>query len=87
MDEQDAGHAPGEDHQWGHGIGGGTECVLCPICVLLQALTDARPEVTQHLLAAARELALALKAGLEAHAEAADHASARADSFRRIKID
>lgn len=61
----------------GHGIGGGTECTLCPVCVFLQAITSVRPEVTQHLLNAGRELTLALTAALEAQAEAHDHASTR----------
>ena len=69
-DDRTHARAPG-DHEahWG-GIGGSPECLLCPICVLLQALSSTRPEVSQHLLAAGRELALALKAGLESQAEA-----------------
>lgn len=61
----------------GSGIGGGPECTLCPVCVLLQALTSVRPEVTQHLLNAGRELTLALTAMLETQAEAYSHASSR----------
>jgi hypothetical protein len=77
------------DHEarWG-GIGGSPECLLCPVCVILQALSSTRPEVNQHLLAAGRELVLALKAGLESHAEAYDRAAERAgESFRRINVD
>lgn len=59
------------------GIGGGPECTLCPVCVLFQALTSVRPEVTQHLLNAGRELTLALTAMLENQAEAYNHASSR----------
>lgn len=72
-----------EQHRHDHGalpragIGGGPECTLCPICVLLQAMTSVRPEVTQHLLNAGRELALALTAVLETQAEAYGHASSR----------
>lgn len=89
-DHDSDGTAPGAEagHAHGPAIGGGPECLLCPICVLLQAITDTRPEVTQHLLAAARELALALQAGLEGHAEAADRASAKVGSrLQRIDID
>jgi hypothetical protein len=72
---------------WG-GIGGSPECLICPVCVILQALSSTRPEVSQHLLAAGRELALALKAGLESQAEAYDRAAERAgQSFRRINVD
>ena len=74
-----------EDEQHGHehgpipssGIGGGPECTLCPVCVLIQALSSVRPEVTQHLLNAGRELTLALTAMLENQAEAYSHASHR----------
>lgn len=93
-DDQDPPTAEGDARDAGHGhahgppIGGGTECLLCPVCVVLQALTEARPEVTQHLLAAARELALALKAGFESQAEAADRASAKVGSrLERIDVD
>ena len=50
---------------------------MCPVCVFLQAVSTVRPEVTQHLLNAGRELALALTAAIEAQAEAYDHASTR----------
>ena len=59
------------------GIGGGPECTMCPVCVLFQALSSVRPEVTQHLLNAGRELTLALTAMLENQAEAYNHASTR----------
>lgn len=61
-----------QTHAHDHGphaqIGGGEECVLCPICVLLQALSTSRPEVMGHLAAAGRELALALQAIVDGHA-------------------
>lgn len=73
-DEQHRHHSDGVP---GHGIGGGPECTMCPVCVFLQAVTSVRPEMTQHLLNAGRELALALTAAIEAQAEAFDHASTR----------
>jgi hypothetical protein len=75
MDDQHDAH----EHRGlpGSGIGGGPECTLCPVCVLLQAVTSVRPEVTQHLLNAGRELTLALTAVLETQAEAYSHASTR----------
>ena len=75
MDEEQHSHEHGAlPHA---GIGGGPECTLCPVCVLLQAMTSVRPEVTQHLLNAGRELTLALTALLETQAEAYGHASIR----------
>ena len=71
-----------------HGFGGSPECQLCPICVVLQAVGTSRPEVTAHLLSAAREVALAAKTMAEGNAEATDRASAAmSDRLRRIDID
>ncbi|AXV07489.1 hypothetical protein DVS28_a2810 [Euzebya pacifica] len=71
-----------------HGFGGSPECSLCPICVALQALGSARPDVTTHLLSAARELALAVKTAAEGQVEATDRAqSVMSDRLTRINID
>ena len=70
-------HTDATGHVPPHGIGGGPECTLCPVCVFLQAVSSIRPEVMQHLLNAGRELTLALTAVLDAQAEAYDHASTR----------
>lgn len=71
-----------------HGFGGSPECQLCPICVVLQALGSARPDVTQHLLSAAREVAIAIKAAAEGQVEATDRAqSVMGDRLTRINID
>lgn len=74
----------GEEPHVGAGVGGSSECVLCPVCALLQAVTATRPEVTEHLLAAGRELTLAVKAALDGHVAAHDRAGER---LRRINID
>lgn len=59
MDHQQHTH----DHPpLGGAIGGGAECLACPICVVLQAVAEARPEVLGHVAAAGRELALAVQA-------------------------
>lgn len=76
--------ASDRDHQHLHGIGGSPECVLCPVCVFLQALTSTRPEVTEHLLAAGRELTLALKAVVDAQVAAQGKAEER---IQRIRVD
>lgn len=78
-------HAHG--HELPGGIGGSQECLLCPVCVFLQAMTQARPEVTQHLLAAARELTLALRAVVESQAAAHERAAGPPAGFQRINID
>ena len=39
---------------------------LCPICAVVTAFGDARPELTEHLLLAGRELLLALKVLIDA---------------------
>ncbi|MEE8601020.1 hypothetical protein [Euzebya tangerina] len=71
-----------------HGFGGSPECQLCPICVVMQAIGASRPDVTAHLLAAARELALAIKSVAEGHVEASDRAQAvMNDRLTRINID
>lgn len=44
---------------------GASECLLCPWCALVQALSSVRPEVTEHLAAAGQQLALAARALLE----------------------
>lgn len=66
------------------GDGESPECLLCPVCALLQALATSRPEVTKHLMAAGRELTLALQAALDGHAQAHEHAD---EGLRRINIE
>src|SRR5207237_381322 len=45
----------------GAGAQGGAECRVCPICQTLSALRQVRPEVVDHLAAAAGELAAAVR--------------------------
>jgi hypothetical protein len=60
------------------------ECTVCPVCVVLHALSNAKPEVTMHLAAAARELALAVQALL---ADTSSPAPAPQGGLERIRID
>ena len=73
----DADPTDGTPHGASHASGPGAspECAFCPVCVLLQAMTTTRPEVTGHLLAAGRELSLALAAVLGASAETFERAA------------
>jgi hypothetical protein len=76
------------DHTATHGgIGNSTECLICPICVVLQALTTARPEVTGHLVAAGRELTKALEALVDAQAKAHDDAHDGDEPLERVNVD
>jgi hypothetical protein len=43
-----------------------SECQICPICMGLATLRQARPEVLEHLMKAGTELMLAARALLEA---------------------
>jgi hypothetical protein len=50
----------------------GSECRSCPVCLVLQVLQEVRPEVRMHLVAAGRELVLALRAALASDDEPAN---------------
>ena len=54
------------NEQPAHGHGTAPECQVCPICMGLAALRQARPEVLEHLMKAGAELMLAARALLEA---------------------
>jgi len=47
-----------------HGAGA-PECQVCPVCMGLAALRQARPEVMEHLMKAGAELLLAARALLD----------------------
>ncbi len=54
------------DEQPAGGHGTGPECQVCPICLGLATLRQARPEVLEHLMKAGAELMLAARALLDA---------------------
>jgi hypothetical protein len=86
----------------GGGSGGGTTthridaCGVCPICIGLRALGEARPELVVHLAEAARHLALAVRTVVDAATdggEAAPPGTGRAqrsrprDGLQHIDLD
>ncbi len=64
-----------------HG-GGAPECQVCPVCLGLAALRQARPEVLEHLVKAGAELLLAVRALLDAQ----EPAPARPATVQRINV-
>jgi hypothetical protein len=68
----------------GGSAGGGQECVLCPVCVLLQALSTSRPAATRCSVTSGRELTRALTAVLEGHAERSERSQQR---LQRIQVE
>ena len=73
---QDAGPDPGALPPF-RPLGGGHVCpvAFCPVGMALTFAESARPEVVQHLMAAGAELMLAVKALIDARAEAVANAS------------
>jgi hypothetical protein len=60
---------------------------LCPICTLVAAFGEARPELTEHLLLAGREVLLALKVLIDARLQADDAAGSSPTGLHRIQVD
>jgi hypothetical protein len=76
----DSGDEGGGDRSGG---GGGAPhridaCGICPICVGLRALGEARPDLVSHLAEAARHLALAVRTVVDAAAEPGEAADPEA---------
>lgn len=67
-----ASEGPADARPGGGGDGGGGHridaCGVCPICVGLRALGEARPDLVGHLAEAARQLALAVRTVVDAAA-------------------
>jgi len=42
---------------------------MCPICMVVTAIGDARPDLMEHLLLAGREMLLAMRAVIDARLE------------------
>jgi hypothetical protein len=45
---------------------------LCPVCMTVTALGEVRPELVEHLMAAGREVLLAMRTVIEARLEETD---------------
>lgn len=69
-----------------HGHDASEQCHLCPVCLLLGSVGDQRPEVREHLRAAGRELALALRAAFEG-AGAEGPSEQESAPLRRVHLD
>lgn len=61
-------------------------CGWCPVCMLVAAAGEVRPEVGEHLRTAGRELALALRAVLDDLQEPPE-SGRRPGGLRRIPVD
>ncbi|WP_052667755.1 hypothetical protein [Nitriliruptor alkaliphilus] len=99
-----ASEGPAAGRPGGGGDGGGGHridaCGVCPICVGLRALGEARPDLVGHLTEAARQLALAVRTVVDAAAPDDQPGDAtptgprrsggrdrRADDLHRIDLD
>ena len=58
---------------------------FCPVCAVVTALGEVRPEVTEHILAAAREGLLALRSIIDARLEGTEPQESRG-RVQRIEI-
>ena len=56
---------------------------LCPICMVVTAVGEARPELVQHLLLASREVLLAVRSIIDARLEGSEQPS----KLERIKVE
>jgi hypothetical protein len=63
-------------------VGAAPECLVCPLCMGVAALRQARPEAVEHLLKAGAELLEAFRALMEAPAGE----RARPGGLQRIDI-
>ncbi len=64
---------------------GSPECQLCPVCQLISALRGSRPELVEHLGAAATSLFAALRAAVDAHER--EWSSRRSTGIQHIDVE
>ena len=60
---------------------------MCPICAMVTAMGEVRPELTEHLLLAGRELLLAMKSLIDARVQPGGDASGGSGGLQRINIE
>jgi hypothetical protein len=89
VDAADPGPQPERGDDAAPATGHGVVCTvgLCPICTLVAAFGEARPEMTEHLLVAGREVLLALKVLIDARLQADDAAGSSPTGLHRIQVD
>jgi hypothetical protein len=83
--ERQEGPSPQEKEPSGRGV----VCTvgMCPICAVVTAMGDVRPEITEHLLLAGRELLLAMKSLIDARVQPDGESSAGSGGLQRIMIE
>ena len=64
---------------------GAPECQLCPVCQLIAALRGSRPELVEHLGAAATSLFAALRVAVDAHER--EWSARRSAGIEHIDVD
>jgi hypothetical protein len=58
---------------------------FCPICLVVTAIGDARPELIEHLMVAGREMLLAARAVIDARLQTMEETPT--SELKRIRIE
>ena len=64
---------------------GAPECQLCPVCQLISVLRGSRPELVEHLSAAAMSLFAAMRVAVDAHER--EWSGRRSTGIEHIDVD
>lgn len=78
MSEQEAQRAARYSDLFGAGHDHASNCAYCPICATIAVVRETRPEILEHLAAAAKELVSAAGIMIEEAGEILERASADA---------
>jgi len=81
-----AGPAPDEAADAAAHVAPICSVAFCPVCTMVTALGEVRPDLTEHLLLAGREILLALRALIDARLEGEEKEKA-GPTLERISID
>ena len=60
---------------------------LCPICTVLTAVGEAKPDLVEHLLVASREVLLAARALIDSRLEGSAGGSGEHPTLQRLSIE